>query len=71
MITLQNMYDQAAETGASHVYLWAFNRAENYTLKVTDDGYWYFVDTKEHLITEEDAQRLLDVWQIGYLATYG
>lgn len=67
-MTTQELQDIAMEEGAAIFWLWAFNKCENYFVKVTDEGFWYFVDTTEHRITREEARDLIDVYTLGYLS---
>lgn len=61
-MTIQQMIEQAIEEGASVVKLW-----DQYMVKVTDEGFWYFVDDGDRRIDEDDARRLLDCYQTGYI----
>lgn len=68
-MTIQQMIDTAMEEGASVFALWAVGRAENFWLKFTDDGLWFFVDDRgDNEISETDARRLLQCFQTGYAA---
>ena len=66
-MTIQQMIETAIETGAAVVPLWTMNRVECYTVRFLDTGEWIFTDETEHAITEDDARRLLDCFQIGYI----
>jgi hypothetical protein len=66
-MTTQQMIDTAAEEGAAIVALWSMSSVERFSFKCTDNGAFYFVDTAEHRIDQNDARRLLDCFQTGYI----
>jgi hypothetical protein len=68
-MNIQTVYDLAetAEAeGAASCPLWAIGGVDCYLVCI-DTGEWYFADTTDHRIDIDDARRLLDVFQIGYL----
>lgn len=71
MTSFEALYQTAMENGSVVVNLWHFNSLEQTALVLVhgddDEAYWYFRDTADHAITEQDARNLLDVYEIGYL----
>lgn len=65
-MTTQDMIDEAMEEGAAHFFLWYVGACQSF-VKVTDNGFWYYCDDKEHLISQDDARRLIDCYTIGYV----
>lgn len=71
MTNFEMLYEGAMENGSVVVDLWFFNRLERFAVVLVhgddDKAHWYFRDTADHVITEQDARNLIDVYEIGYL----
>lgn len=71
MKTVTDMINEAYDNGdGARVTLWAYGKVLNYEVMCVvldnDTLAWYFIDNAEHRIDQEDAQRLLDCFHIGY-----
>lgn len=67
-MTIQEMIELAMLEGAATQWLWADGLVQQFAVKFVDTGEWFFMDHHgEHAIGEDDARRLLDCFQIGYI----